>query len=134
MTKLPDRHAELAEILIKTEHGALAREIAQGHSREDALAQRGDRRIDRADQVRQGRRHPAAALPRVQPVHVLPERASYEYTATKTVLTAGSFYCNPKGNVHGPAIAHEETVVVEIYDGPHYPEKPSWYTDERDAH
>jgi hypothetical protein len=24
-------------------------------------------------------------------------------------------------------------VVVEIYDGPHYPEKPSWYTDERDA-
>jgi hypothetical protein len=35
--------------------------------------------------------------------------------------------------VHGPAIAHEETVVLEIYDGPHYPEKPSWYTDERDA-
>ena len=50
------------------------------------------------------------------------------------VLTAGSFYCNPKGNVHGPAIAHEETVVIEIYDGPHYPQKPSWYTDERDAH
>jgi hypothetical protein len=49
------------------------------------------------------------------------------------VLTAGSFYCNPKGHVHGPAVAHEETVVVEIYDGPHYPEKPSWYTDERDA-
>jgi hypothetical protein len=24
--------------------------------------------------------------------------------------------------------------VVEIYDGPHYPQKPSWYTDERDAH
>jgi hypothetical protein len=24
-------------------------------------------------------------------------------------------------------------VVLEIYDGPHYPEKPSWYTDERDA-
>jgi hypothetical protein len=35
---------------------------------------------------------------------------------------------------HGPAIAHEETIVVEIYDGPHYPQKPSWYTDERDAH
>jgi hypothetical protein len=31
------------------------------------------------------------------------------------------------------SIAHEETVVLEIYDGPHYPEKPSWYTDERDA-
>ena len=52
----------------------------------------------------------------------------------RVVLTAGSFYCNPKGNVHGPAIAHEDTVVIEVYDGPHYPEKPSWYTDERDAH
>jgi hypothetical protein len=50
------------------------------------------------------------------------------------VLTVGCFYCNPKGNVHGPAIAHEETVVMEIYDGPHYPVKPSWYADERDAH
>jgi 2,4'-dihydroxyacetophenone dioxygenase len=58
----------------------------------------------------------------------------YEYTATKVVLTAGSFYCNPKGNVHGPAVAHEDTVVIEIYDGPHYPQKPDWYTDERDAH
>jgi hypothetical protein len=60
-------------------------------------------------------------------------RGRYEYTATKVVLTAGSFYCNPKGNVHGPAVAHEETVVVEIYDGPHYPQKPDWYTDEQDA-
>jgi quercetin dioxygenase-like cupin family protein len=58
----------------------------------------------------------------------------YEYVKTGVVLTAGCFYCNPKGNVHGPTIAHEETVVVEIYDGPHYPQKPSWYTDERDAH
>lgn len=58
----------------------------------------------------------------------------YEYTATQVVLTPGSFYWNPKGNVHGPTLAHEETIVVEIYDGPHYPQKPSWYTDERDAH
>jgi 2,4'-dihydroxyacetophenone dioxygenase len=57
----------------------------------------------------------------------------YEYTSTGVVLTPGSFYCNPKGNVHGPAIAHEETVVVEIYDGPHYLEMPAWYTDEQDA-
>jgi 2,4'-dihydroxyacetophenone dioxygenase len=33
-----------------------------------------------------------------------------------------------------PAVAHEETVVIEIYDGPHYLHKPDWYTDERDAH
>lgn len=58
----------------------------------------------------------------------------YEYTATRTVLTAGCFYANPKGNVHGPTLAHEDTIVVEIYDGPHYPVKPDWYSDERDAH
>ena len=58
----------------------------------------------------------------------------YEYTSTGVTLVAGSFYCNPKGNVHGPTLAHEETVVVEIYDGPHYPTTPDWYTDERDAH
>ena len=57
----------------------------------------------------------------------------YEYTATGVVLLPGSFYCNPKGNVHGPTLAHEETVVVEIYDGPHYPEVPDWYTDPQDA-
>lgn len=57
----------------------------------------------------------------------------YEYTATGTVLTQGSFYWNPKGNVHGPTMAHEETVFVEIYDGPHYPERPSWYTDDADT-
>jgi 2,4'-dihydroxyacetophenone dioxygenase len=57
----------------------------------------------------------------------------YEYTRTGVVLTPGAFYLNPKGNVHGPAIAHEETIVLEIYDGPHYPEKPPWYSDEQDA-
>lgn len=58
----------------------------------------------------------------------------FEYTSTGVTLRPGSFYCNPKGNVHGPSLAVEETVVVEIYDGPHYPQTPSWYTDERDAH
>jgi 2,4'-dihydroxyacetophenone dioxygenase len=57
----------------------------------------------------------------------------YEYTATGVTLLPGSFYCNEKGNVHGPTLAHEETIVLEIYDGPHYPEVPDWYTDERDA-
>jgi len=31
----------------------------------------------------------------------------YEYTATGVTLLPGSFYCNPKGNVHGPTLAHE---------------------------
>ncbi|OXR48291.1 cupin [Pusillimonas sp. T2] len=57
----------------------------------------------------------------------------YEYTSTGVTLVAGSFYCNPKGNVHGPTIAHEDTVVIEIYDGPHYPQVPDWYTNAADA-
>jgi 2,4'-dihydroxyacetophenone dioxygenase len=57
----------------------------------------------------------------------------YEYTKTGVVLTAGCFYWNPKGNVHGPTIAHEDTVVVEMYDGPHYPQRPPWYDNDEDA-
>lgn len=57
----------------------------------------------------------------------------YEYTATGVTLKPGSFYCNPKGNVHGPTLAHEDTVVVEIYDGPHYPRRPDWYDNDEDA-
>jgi len=57
----------------------------------------------------------------------------YEYTSTKVVLTPGCFYWNPKGKVHGPTVAREDTVVVEIYDGPHYPQVPDWYTDPEDA-
>jgi hypothetical protein len=30
-------------------------------------------------------------------------------------------------------VAHEETIVVEIYDGPHYPERPSFYDNDEDA-
>lgn len=60
-------------------------------------------------------------------------KGRYEYTRTNVVLTAGSFYWNPKGNVHGPTLAHEDTVVVEVYDGPHYPQRPSWYTNDEDA-
>ena len=60
-------------------------------------------------------------------------KGKYEYTKTGVTLTAGSFYWNPKGNVHGPTLAHEETIVVEIYDGPHYPQRPSWYSNDEDA-
>jgi quercetin dioxygenase-like cupin family protein len=57
----------------------------------------------------------------------------YEYTKTGLVLTQGTFYMNPKGAVHGPTLAQEDSVLLEVYDGPHYPEKPAWYADERDA-
>lgn len=60
-------------------------------------------------------------------------KGKYEYTATGMTITPGTFYCNQKGNVHGPTYAHEETIVLEIYDGPHYPKKPDWYTDDQDA-
>jgi 2,4'-dihydroxyacetophenone dioxygenase len=60
-------------------------------------------------------------------------KGKYEYTKTGVTLTPGSFYWNPKGNVHGPTLAHEETIVVEIYDGPHYPQRPSWYANDEDA-
>lgn len=57
----------------------------------------------------------------------------YEYTSTGVVLTPGCFYCNPKGNIHGPTIAHEESILLEFYDGPHYPRRPDWYTEDDDA-
>ena len=56
----------------------------------------------------------------------------YEYTATGLTLTPGCFYWNPKGHVHGPTVAHEQTVFLEIYDGPHYPQRPDWYDDDED--
>jgi 2,4'-dihydroxyacetophenone dioxygenase len=31
----------------------------------------------------------------------------YEYISTGVTLTAGNFCCNPKGNVHRPAIARD---------------------------
>ena len=45
-------------------------------------------------------------------------------------LRAGDFYMNPKDNPHGPTIAHEKSLLIEIYDGPHYYEKPVFHTDE----
>lgn len=58
----------------------------------------------------------------------------YRYIPTGTTLVAGSFYFNPKGSVHGPTIAEEDTIFVEIYDGPHYMVQPPWYSDPKDAH
>ena len=54
----------------------------------------------------------------------------YEYTDTGLRLKPGSFYMNPKDHPHGPTVAHERSVLIEIYDGPHYYDKPSFHTDE----
>lgn len=54
----------------------------------------------------------------------------YEYTDVGLRLRPGSFYMNPKDHPHGPTIAHEKSVLIEIYDGPHYYEKPVFHTDE----
>lgn len=54
----------------------------------------------------------------------------YEYTDTQLRLKPGSFYMNPKDHPHGPTIAHEFSRLIEIYDGPHYYEKPEYHTDE----
>ena len=60
-------------------------------------------------------------------------RGRYTYVPTGLTLTPGSFYWNPKGSLHGPTRAEEDTVLLEIYDGPHYPTQPDWYTDPDDA-
>jgi len=57
----------------------------------------------------------------------------YRYLPTGTTLIPGSFYWNPKGSVHGPTTAEETTVLLEIYDGPHYPQRPAWYDNDEDA-
>jgi 2,4'-dihydroxyacetophenone dioxygenase len=57
----------------------------------------------------------------------------YVYLPTGVTLTKGSFYWNPKGCVHGPTLAEETSVLLEVYDGPHYPERPEFYDNDEDA-
>lgn len=86
------------------------------------------------------------SLIRFQPGAGLPSRHShasnqfmfclsgrYTYVPTGITLTAGSFYWNPKGSRHGPTRADEESVLLEMYDGPHYPTQPEWYSSAEDA-
>lgn len=54
----------------------------------------------------------------------------YEYTDTHVMLKPGSFYMNPKDHPHGPTTAHTKCRLVEVYDGPHYYEKPVFHTDD----
>jgi len=53
----------------------------------------------------------------------------YEYVDVGLRLKPGSFYVNPKDHPHGPTVAHEKSLLIEIYDGPHYYEKPVFHTD-----
>ena len=57
----------------------------------------------------------------------------YVYLPTGTTLTKGSFYWNPKGCAHGPTLAEETSILLEVYDGPHYPERPSYYDNDENA-
>ena len=57
----------------------------------------------------------------------------YRYVPTGLVLEEGSFYWNPKGCLHGPTHAEEDTVLLEVYDGPHYPTQPEWYSSAADT-
>jgi hypothetical protein len=57
----------------------------------------------------------------------------YVYLPTGTTLIKGSFYWNPKGCAHGPTLAEETSILLEVYDGPHYPERPEFYDNDEDA-
>jgi len=54
----------------------------------------------------------------------------YEYTDSNIVLGPGAFYANPKDHPHGPTVARRRSLLIEIYDGPHYYEKPSFHSAE----
>jgi len=57
----------------------------------------------------------------------------YVYTDTGIALIPGAFYWNPKGSLHGPTLAEQDSVLLEVYDGPHYPTQPDWYSNPEDA-
>lgn len=53
-------------------------------------------------------------------------KGRYRYTASDVVLTPGKFYWNPKDHPHGPTETEEDSLLVEVYDGPHYYETPEF--------
>lgn len=54
----------------------------------------------------------------------------YAYTSSDLTLRPGDFYMNPKDHPHGPTIARKKSVLLEVYDGPHYYEKPVFHRDD----
>ena len=58
-------------------------------------------------------------------------KGRYEYLEPKSlILEEGAFYSNPKGQYHGPTVALEDCLLLEVYDGPHYTELPPYHTEE----
>ncbi|MBJ3816886.1 cupin domain-containing protein [Shimwellia pseudoproteus] len=45
-------------------------------------------------------------------------------------LRPGDFYMNPKGAFHGPTRANSRCLLLEVYDGAHYYEKPEYHSDD----
>ncbi len=50
----------------------------------------------------------------------------YAYVASGLVLEPGSFYSNPKDHPHGPTEALEESILLEVHDGPRFYEQPEY--------
>ena len=114
----------------------MARKIAQKSIHEKyAVAQRRNWRVDRSHQVRQGCRNPAAAFSYRQSSSMFCLKGKYEYInpGRGTDCLAASTAIRKVMCTVRPSRT-KDTIVMEMYDGPHYPKKPSWYTDERDAH
>lgn len=53
-----------------------------------------------------------------------------EYSYQNLTLKPGDFYMNPKGSFHGPTRANTRCLLLEVYDGPHYYEKPEYHSEE----
>ena len=88
--------AVFREILAADRRPRLGRQDAGGPVPQDAVARRGDRRLDRAHPLPQGRRHPLRhSHASNQFMFCLSGR--YRYVPTGLTLTPGSFYWNPKG-------------------------------------
>lgn len=54
----------------------------------------------------------------------------YAYTGSNLTLKPGDFYMNALGSYHGPTKAVKRSLLLEIYDGPHYYEKPEYHSEE----
>ena len=132
MTKLPENMPKLEELLIKTDSVPWREKSLKGiHEKmlwrnEETGASIALIKFDKGAGIPQPHYHSSNQF-----MFCLSGR--YVYLPTGTTLTKGSFYWNPKGVVHGPTRAEETSVLLEVYDGPHYPERPDFYDNDEDA-